>query len=152
MAEINKDDCFVVKGKLALPYQYFAGRMGSRFIIALRDRKKITGVRCERCDRVFVPPRQTCEGCQGDLSEAWVDLDDTGTVTGFTVIRYKEPHQPCEPPYILALVQLDGADTPLVHIVRGIEPEAMEVGLRVKAVFADQTTSTIMDISHFAPA
>ena len=148
----SREDSYVIEGKLALPYQYFAGRTGSRFIIALRDEKKIKGLKCEKCDKVFVPPRSTCEYCFTDISENWVDLKDTGTVTGFTVVRYEEPHQPVKPPYILALIKLDGADTPMVHIVQGIPFEEMKVGQKVKAVFAEETTSTIMDIAHFQPA
>jgi uncharacterized OB-fold protein/acyl dehydratase len=146
-----KEDCFVVEGKLALPYQYFAGRTGSRFLIALRDEKKIKGLRCEKCKKVFVPPRSTCERCFSDISENWVELKDTGTVTGFTVVRYAEPHQPAKAPYILALIKLDGADTAIPHIVKSIPISQMRVGLRVKAVFAKKTTSTIMDIDHFRP-
>jgi uncharacterized OB-fold protein len=145
----TKEDCFVVDGKLALPYQYFAGRTGSRFLISLRDEKKIKGVRCEKCDKVFVPPRSTCERCFSDISENWVELKNTGTVTGFTVVRFKEPYQPAEPPYILALIQLGGADTSLVHIVKGVPVSEMRVGLEVEAAFAEKTTSTIMDIDHF---
>ncbi len=146
-----KEDSFVVEGKLALPYQYFAGRTGSRFLVTLRDEKKIMGVRCEKCDKVFVPPRSTCERCFSNLSENWVELKNTGTVTGFTIVRYEEPHQPVKPPYILALIQLDGADTPITHIVKGVPLSKMEMGLKVKAVFAKKTTSTIMDIDHFRP-
>ena len=56
----DRTDCFVVEGKLALPYTYFAGRVGSKFIATIRDQKKILGVRCNKCNKVFVPPRQTC--------------------------------------------------------------------------------------------
>jgi uncharacterized OB-fold protein len=145
------EDCFVVDGKLALPYQYFAGRTGSRFLISLRDEKKIKGVRCEKCDKVFVPPRSTCERCFSEISDNWVELKNKGTVTGFTVVRFKEPYQPAEPPYILALIQLDGADTPLAHIVKDVPINEMRVGLEVEPAFAEKTTSTIMDIDHFRP-
>ncbi|MDI6796064.1 MAG: MaoC/PaaZ C-terminal domain-containing protein [Desulfatibacillaceae bacterium] len=145
-------ESFVVKGKLALPYQYFAGRTGSKFLIALRDKKKILGVRCNTCKKVFVPPRQTCEKCFEDLSENWVELSDKGVVTDFTVVRYAEPHQPVKPPYILAMIKLDGADTPFAHIVRGVAPSKMKEGLKVQAQFAKKTTSTIMDIECFRPA
>ena len=144
-----KSDSFVVEGKLALPYQYFAGRTGSRWIIALRDENKIRGLRCERCAKVYVPPRSTCEHCGADISSNWVDLKGTGTVTGFTIIRYAEPHQPLKPPYVLAQVQLDGADTSLTHIVKGVPLSKMRVGLKVKPVFAKKTTATILDIDHF---
>ena len=144
-------DSFIVEGKLALPYQYFAGRIGSKFITTLRDQKKIMGVRCNTCDKVFVPPRQTCEKCFEDLSENWVEVKETGVVTGFTVVRYPEPHQPAKPPYILAMIKLDGADTPFAHIVRGVSASQCRVGLRVRAVFAKKSTSTIMDIDCFRP-
>lgn len=144
-------DCFVVDGKLALPYQYFAGRTGSRFLTSLRDGKKIKGLKCSKCNKVFVPPRSTCEKCFEDISNNWVDVANTGTVTGFTIIRYEEPHQPVKPPYIQALIKLDGTDTPLVHIVKGVALSKMKTGIKVKAVFAKNTTSTIMDIDHFKP-
>lgn len=144
-------DGFVVQGKLALPYQYFAGRTGSRFLTALRDRKVIRGVRCERCAKVFVPPRSTCERCFAPIADKWVDLAPTGTVTGFTVVRYAEPHQPLKPPFIQALIRLDGADTPFVHIVRGLGASEMRTGLRVEAVWARKPTATIRGIDHFRP-
>lgn len=143
------DDSFIVEGKLSLPYQYFAGRTGSKFLISLRDSKKILGVRCTACNKVFAPPRSTCERCFADLTQNWVELKDTGVVTGFTVIRYEEPHQPLKPPYILGMILLDGADTPFAHIVKGVPISQMKTGLRVKAVFAKKTTSTIRDIDHF---
>ncbi|MBI9091097.1 MAG: OB-fold domain-containing protein [Desulfobacterium sp.] len=144
-------DCFTIDGKLALPYQYFAGSTGSRFIISLREEKKIKGLKCKKCNKVFVPPRSTCEVCFEDISDNWVELPNTGTVTGFTIVRYEEPHQPLKPPYITALVKLDGADTPFAHIVKGVALSQMKTGLRVEAVFAKKTTATIMDIDHFRP-
>jgi uncharacterized OB-fold protein/acyl dehydratase len=152
MADLScsKDDSFVVEGKLALPYRYFAGRTGSRFLLALRGEKKILGSRCPACNKVYVPPRPTCERHVAQQTE-WAELSSRGMVAGFTVVRYREPYQPLEPPYVLALVRLDGADTPLVHVVTGVSPAEMRVGLRVKAVFAEKSTSTIMDIDHFAP-
>ncbi len=146
-----REDCFTMEGKLALPYQYFAGLTGSRFLISLRDQKKIKGLKCNKCNKIFVPPRSTCEICFEEISGNWVDLKNSGTVTGFTIIRYEEPHQPVKPPYILALIKLDGADTPLTHIVKGVPLSKMKVGMKVKAMFAKKSTSSIMDIDHFRP-
>jgi 3-hydroxybutyryl-CoA dehydratase len=144
-------ECFVVNGKLALPYQYFAGKTGSRFLIGLRDENKIRGLKCEKCSKVFVPPRSTCERCGGRIADNWVDVKNTGTITGYTIIRYEEPHQPVKPPYIMALVKLDGADTPIAHIVKGLAPTKVKTGMKVQAVFAKKTTAGIMDIDHFRP-
>jgi uncharacterized OB-fold protein/acyl dehydratase len=167
-----KDDAFVVEGKLALPYQYFAGKTGSKFLIALRDAKKLLGVRCPKCNKVYVPPRLQCELHPGEKCSEWVELPGTGEVTSYTVIRYAEPYQPLRPPYVLALIKLDGADSGLVHVVKDIAPKEMRVGLKVKAVFAKKSTTgtntsagtnttagtnasagtnTIMEIDHFEP-
>ena len=147
----SKEDSFIVKGKLALPYQYFAGRTGSKFLIALRDEKTILGIRCGKSEKVFVPPRSACEHHIEEKCTQWVKLPGTGIVTGFTVVRYEESYQPLKPPYILALIKLDGADNSFTHIVKGVAPKQMRAGLRVKAVFAKKTTSTIMDVDHFKP-
>ncbi len=147
----NTKDCKVMTGKMALPNQYFAGRVGSKFIIALRDEHKILGVRCEKCNKVFVPPREYCEKCLEKLDENWVELSNEGVITNYTLVNYNDKHLPRRAPYILALVKVDGADTPFPHIVEGIDVEDVKVGMRVKAVFAEETTNTILDLDHFEP-
>ncbi len=142
-------NCDTLNGKLALPYTYFAGRMGSTFLTTIRDEKKIMGVKCGKCDKVFVPPRQTCDVCLEDLRESWVDLKNTGEITNFTVVRKQDKHLPKTVPYILALIKLEGADSSLVHVVEGVDVDKVAIGQKVEAVFAEETTSTIMDIDHF---
>lgn len=145
----SEDDAFVVEGKLALPYQYFAGRTGSKFLTALRDEKKILGIKCSKCAKVFVPPRSACEQHIGEKCSEWVELPGTGTVTGFTVVRYEEPYQPLRPPYIMAIIKLDGADNSLTHVIKNTSPAGMRVGVKVKAVVGKASEPTIMGISHF---
>ena len=147
----DKRNCFVLEGKMALPNQYFAGRLGSRFIIALRDKKKITGVRCKKCNQTFIPPREYCEHCWTEISENWVDLGREGELVNYTVIRYGDRHLPRKAPYILGQIRLKGADTPLTHIVEGVDPKDVRVGMKLKAVFAEKPTNTILDLDHFEP-
>lgn len=154
MSAINQHDiseCFVQEGKMALPNQYFAGRVGSRFIIALRDEQKILGVKCPVCDKVYVPPREYCEKDLTRLDESWVELGSEGVVIQCTIVNYNDKHLPCKAPYVLALIKLDGADTPLLHLVTGCDPAEVKPGMRVKAVFAQETTNTILDLDHFEP-
>jgi uncharacterized OB-fold protein len=145
-------DCFVVDGKLALPYTYFAGRVGSKFLTTIRDEKKIMGIKCNKCNKVFVPPRQICDVCMEDIRDNWVDVQNTGEVTNFTVVRYDDKHLPKKAPYVLAMIKLEGADTSMVHVVEGIDVDKAKIGMKVQAVFAKETTNTLMDIDHFAPA
>ncbi len=148
----EENDSFIVEGKLALPYTYFAGRVGSRFITVIRDRKKIMGVKCPACGKVYLPPRQVCEKDFTDISDNWVDVRNTGVVANFTVVRYDDRHLPRAAPFVLALIKLDGADTPFMHILEECKPEDVSIGMPVVAVFADKTTATILDIDHFRPA
>jgi uncharacterized OB-fold protein len=147
----DKRNCFVLEGKMALPNQYFAGRLGSRFIIDLRDKKKITGVRCKKCNKTFIPPREYCEHCWTKISENWVDLGREGELVNYTVIRYGDRHLPRKAPYILGQILLKGADTPVTHIVEGVDPKDVRVGMKLKAVFAEKPTNTILDLDHFEP-
>ncbi|MBP8132004.1 MAG: Zn-ribbon domain-containing OB-fold protein [Candidatus Hydrogenedentes bacterium] len=145
------NDCFIIEGQMALPYQYFAGAVGSRFLLALRDGKKILGVRGAKSGRTVVPPRQTCERTFERLDQDWVEVGPEGTVTGFTVIRYREPYQPKEPPYVLALIRLDGADSCISHLLNCGDPACAHVGMRVRAVFAEESVDNILAIRHFEP-
>ena len=65
MTALRRDDtkdCFVMFGKMVLPVQYFAGRVGSRFIISLRDDRKILGVRVRTATRSMFLPGSTAKG------------------------------------------------------------------------------------------
>jgi uncharacterized OB-fold protein len=143
--------CYTIQGKLALPYTYFAGRTGSLFLTTIRDRHTILGLRCTTCGKVFVPPRQTCERCLEDIRDQWVELGDAGTLENFTVVRYADRHLPRKPPFALGLIRLDGADTPLLHLIAGVAVDQVAEGLRVRAVFAAQPENTILGIDHFEP-
>ena len=147
----DKKDCFIVEGKLALPYSYFAGRVGSTFITTLRDKKKIMGVKCPVCNKVYLPPRQTCERDLTDIRDNWVEVQPAGEVVNFTVVRYDDKYLPRKAPFVMALIKLDGADTPIVHILDGVSPEEVVIGMKVEAVFSSSPTNTILDIAHFAP-
>ena len=146
------EDSYVVEGKMALPYTYFAGRVGSKFITTIRDQKKIMGVKCPTCNVVYLPPRQVCDKDFTDIRDKWVEVSNTGTVTNFTVVRYDDKHLPRKAPFVLALIKLDGADTPFMHILEECTIEDVKIGMKVEAVFAKETTNTILDIDHFKPA
>jgi uncharacterized OB-fold protein len=152
MLKPNINDCKIMEGKMALPNQYFAGSMGSKFIISLRDAKKILGVKCPKCGKVYVPPREYCEKDLEKLTDNWVELGNEGVVTNFTVVNYSDKHLPVKAPYVLALIKVDGSDTPFAHILGGIDPSKVKVGMKVKAVYAAETTNSIRDLDHFEPA
>ncbi|HUT55295.1 MAG TPA: Zn-ribbon domain-containing OB-fold protein [bacterium] len=143
-------NAYEVLGKLEIPYKYTAGKTGSLFLTTLRDHKKIMATRCEKCKTVFVPPRSVCDRCYLPVDK-WVEVGPAGTVTSFTVVRYYEPYLPMKPPFVMAQIKLDGADTSLTHLLSEIKPEDVRIGLRVQPVFAANPQARITDIAYFKP-
>ena len=143
-------DVWIYHGQINIPNSYSAGAVGSRFLIDLRDKKKIMGTRCPTCNRVYVPARSICKDCFGQLDE-WVEVSDKGTVLTYSIEYEPKPIQPVDPPIIYGIIQLDGADTGLVHMLGGVDPEQLRVGMRVQAVFSDERVASIMDIKYFKP-
>ncbi len=140
-------EALTLKGQIAVPYTWWVGETGSRFLRGLRDDKKIWGNRCPGCNTVYVPPRKNCGRCFEDIKE-WVELGTEGVVTAHTVVRYTGPGQPAEPPFAYALIRLDGADVDLLHIVRH-DLERLKNGVRVRARFKEERTGHILDIADF---
>jgi uncharacterized OB-fold protein len=158
MAELMQDrveklkdlDVFIYHGKIYIPNTYTAGAVGSRFLIELRDNKKIVGTKCTTCDLVYVPARSVCKHCFAELDK-WVEVSDRGTLQTYTVAGQANGVQPVDPPIIYGIVQLDGASTGLVHMLSEVDFEKLAVGMRVKAVFAEKRVGSILDIKYFAP-
>jgi uncharacterized OB-fold protein len=143
-------DVWIYHGQIYIPNTYSAGAIGSRFLIALRDKKRIMGTRCATCNRVYVPARSICKDCYGQLDEL-VEVSDKGTLLTYTVCNQPNPVQPVESPVVYGIIQLDGADTGFVHMLGEIDPEQIRIGMRVQAVFKDEREASILDIKYFKP-
>jgi hypothetical protein len=145
-------DVWVYHGQIYIPNTYSAGAVGSRFLIELRDNKKIMGTRCPTCNLVYVPARSACRDCYGELSE-WVEVSQKGTLLTYTVTYQSNPIQPVSTPIAYGIVQLDGADTGFVHMLGEVDPEKLKVGTKVKAVFKSkkERQGSILDIKYFKP-
>ena len=148
MAEWLKEvEPLTLKGRIAVPYTWWVGDVGSRFLASLRDEQKILGSRCKACGTVFVPPRKNCGRCFVDIEE-WVDVASEGVIEAHTIVHYSYPVQPVKPPFAYALIRLDGADVGFLHLIKK-DLDRIENGLRVKAVFKKERTGSILDIDAF---
>ncbi len=134
-----------------LDYTVTAGHHLSVYLRAMQD-KRIVGGRCPSCTKVYLPPRGACPTCGVPAAET-VDVADHGVVTTFCIIRIPFDAAPCPPPYVAVAVLLEGADLPIYHLVRGIEPEQARMGMRVKAVWVpdEQLGPTLASIKWFEP-
>lgn len=151
MADIFKGvEPMVYKSKINVPYHWWAGETASKFFIALRDEKKILGTKCPQCGKTFIPPRKHCPLCYNVQTE-WVALANEGEVVSFTVARRKRASLERPVPVVFALIKLDGADTALLHYLENVKIEKVRIGMRVRAVFAENRKARMQDIAHFEP-
>jgi uncharacterized protein len=126
----------VLKASIELPYTLTTGHVVGAFIAALES-EKILGSRCTKCERTAVPAQDFCVGCGGSNDE-FVHLPHNGTVTAITRT----------PDSVLAVIQIDGADTSLVHRIVG-ETESVAVGSRVTASWNSEVKQNFLALDGF---
>jgi uncharacterized protein len=131
-------------------YTRYAGHTGSRFLIELRDNKRIMGTKCPVCHRVYVPARFFCYVCFKSMDE-WVEVSNEGTLTAFTMVYQSEPSYPVKTPFAYGIIKVDGADTGFAHIIGEVNPKDLRIGMRVQAVFKENRIGSILDIQYFKP-
>lgn len=134
---------------LQYTYKRSLGKVLGAFFTGLRDRK-ILGVR-RRDGRVLVPPKEYDPDTAEPLGEM-VEVGQGGVVRSYAWVTRPREKQPLAHPFAYALIQLDGADTPLLHAVDAGSESKMRTGMRVRARWAAQTVGAITDIACFEPA
>ena len=145
------DDPKVLTAPFSLEFTYTrsVGPVLGAFFDALGQRR-ILGVRAKD-GRVIVPP-QEYDPVTGDELDELVALADTGTVVTWSWTNDPRPGQPVGRPFAWALVQLDGADTAMLHAVDAGDESKMATGMRVQARWRDNPTGDIYDIESFLPS
>ena len=131
-------------------YSLATGIAIGRFLRELKG-GKIVGTRCNHCRRVVVPPRIFCEWCFRRMEE-WVNLPDTGIVNTFSVSYISTDTTRLKTPIVPAVIEIDGTThAGFLHIIGETKPETVRIGMRVKAVWADESErkGSITDIKYF---
>ena len=136
---------------MELPYRRSVGPVVGAFLTGLRD-GKVVGSRTA-AGRVLCPPLEY-DPDTGEGVDDIVDLADTGTVTSWSWVVEPLRKHPLDRPFAWALVQIDGADTSLVHAVDAGSIDAMATGMRVRARWraAADRVGHVTDIECFEPA
>jgi len=141
---------FFEKQRVGQKYNFTTGQVYGRLSTELRDSKKIMAVKCPDCQDVIVPPQKFCGKCRKPTGE-WVEVGPRGRVKTYSLVTAEHPDQPIKPPYIIALIRLDGADNEFLHLIGGIEYEDIYLDMEVEAVWKDEREGTILDVEHFKP-
>jgi hypothetical protein len=134
---------------MEFPYTRSTGSMVGAFLTGLRD-KRVLGVR-DSAGRVVVPPPEYDAGTAAALSaDDLIEVAAEGVVTSWSWNPKPRLGQPFAQPFAWALVQLDGADTGLLHALDAPR-ESIRTGMRVRIRWAEQTVGFINDIACFEP-
>jgi hypothetical protein len=138
----------------AMPYEWSVGLWGSVFFQGIKEHGRFTGIRCQKCGTVYVPPRRVCGPCFAELNEL-LPLSDTGTIVAFSTVNYPfiDPatgrQRPI--PYTYGYIRIDGADNIFSHIINETDVSKIRVGMKVRAKFRarDEMQGNIQDIRYF---
>jgi uncharacterized protein len=136
-----------VEMTLEYPYTRTTGPVIGPFLTGLRD-GRILGNRCR--DRVLCPPLEYDPETSEPLEPEFVEVGPGGTVRSWTWVAHPTPKHPFDHPFAFALIQLDGADTPITHAVDAESMDAMSTGMRVAAQYRDERDGAITDV-YFVP-
>jgi uncharacterized OB-fold protein len=148
----QKSESITVPVDWTLHYDHSTGPVVARFLTGLEE-GRIEGVRCPECEMVYLPPRAYCERDFVRTTD-WVEVGTEGVLEGFTIVTQKFGPLP-DPPYTIAFVRLDGADTALVNFLLmpldDVEEAAsrLEIGnTRVRVRFEDSREGRITDFHY----
>lgn len=104
--------------------------------------------RCVPNGHTQLYPRAFCTQCRGPVE--WEDASGFGTVYSFTVLRQHHSRSLRHLlPLVVALVDLDEGPRIMTNLVN-VEPEAVQVGLRVEVYF--ERVSDTAALPLFTPA
>jgi uncharacterized OB-fold protein len=133
---------------ISFDYTRSLGPVLSEFMTALVDRR-ILGSRSAD-GRVHVPPAEY-DPVTFSPPEGLVPVGPEGTVLTWSWQPEPIAGQPLDLPFAWALIQLDGADTGLLHAVDAGEAAGMRTGMRVRPRWAANRVGHIRDIECFEP-
>lgn len=146
-----------IEADVRLPYRLAYGETWTKFFEGMKE-EKIYGTRCSKCDRILVPARTFCPRCFVNTDE-WVECAQEGTLLAWVLTNYTFFAQPLKPPFITALIRLDGTDVNFLHLLGGFDKSSLEAvrkkvhnGMKVKAVWSKKKRGHILDLKYFRPA
>ena len=134
---------------LEFPYRRSLGPVIGAFSTALRD-GKIVGSRTKG-GRVLVPPLEYDPETGAAVEAELVPVADTGTVKEWAWVSEPLRKHPLRKPFAWVLVQLDGADTKMLHALDASSMDEVTSGMRVRARWRAERTGAITDIECFEP-
>ncbi|MCP4436958.1 MAG: hypothetical protein GY812_15870 [Actinomycetia bacterium] len=144
----SPDSQDVLRAPLTIGYDFLrtTGPVIGAFLTGLRE-QKVLGIR-DTIGRVVCPPVEYDPETGEPITEM-VEVAPEGAITSWSWVPEVREGQPLQAPHALALIQLDGADTSMLHVVDAPGPDAVSTGARVRIRWADERQGLIEDIACF---
>ena len=118
----------------------------SRFFEGLLE-GKLMGTKCPTCGLVYCPPRAHCFNPKCRLEETkWTELPKKGTIHSYTIMAIAWPSMAHLQPLVGAMIRIDGANTCLPMTMRDIDPEKVNIGLKVNIQIEKQPKGDLLDV------
>ncbi len=139
----------IIKQPYAIDYIHSYGQ-DSPWFAGLAN-KKLLGTKCCKCGYVFATPKLSCMECGAECD--WVELPQEGRIHSFTVCHFGAEAFLDQCPFILGLIEFEGADTLLLTRLVGPNPNEANlkwVGMKVKAEFVQKPECKPTDV-YFVP-
>ncbi len=132
---------------LEYPFRRTTGPVIGAFLTGLRE-GRIIGIEDEQ-GKVLVPPVEYDPASGAPLTKL-VPVESEGQVVTWSWNDRVREGQPFDRPFAWAFIQLDGADTTILHAVDAPK-ESLAAGLRVRARFAADRDGSFSDLECFEP-
>jgi uncharacterized OB-fold protein len=130
------------------PFKRTTGPVIGAFLTGLRE-GILVGSKT-KAGRVLVPPMEYDPDTSEPLTDI-VEVGPGGVVTTWAWVREPMPKHPLDHPFAWALIQPDGADSPMLHAVDAGTVDAMSTGMRVTPRWRAEREGHINDIECFVP-
>lgn len=136
--------------ELTQRYKYSLGKV-SRFFLEL-ERGRFFATTCGGCGKTYAPPRPLCPRCLQPTK--WRELPGSGKVETWSTLHFSPGSnadvRALTPPYVLAYVLLDGADTLFPHLLKAPPAQARR-GLPVQVAYSEGAVSHPIHLMYFLP-
>ncbi|MDI6708100.1 MAG: Zn-ribbon domain-containing OB-fold protein [Candidatus Thermoplasmatota archaeon] len=136
-----------VVGEIPVWYLYTVGIAGEKFFRGLKQGKLI-GVRCDRCHKIYLPPKIYCLNCFKELTEKdYLEIDNEGEIYSFTQLQVDLECNKLDKPQTIAFVKFKNVTGGLIQ---RIESKKLKIGMKVKVKFDRVSDDNLMNI-YFVP-
>ncbi len=94
---------------------------------------KLLGVRCNKCGRIYLPPRTLCSDCYSRDFE-WTELPTKGKLLTYTVIHVAPEKFQSMTPYAVGVIELENG-LKIPGMIREVPTDQIKIGMKLAIDF-----------------